>query len=900
MKRRSGGQAVALLALVLQCAACGGNTQHGPTTAHGDRTAARPNNPAALQHAVQLLDASRYADAEKELRGLLGSDLDQAARAALARLLLLTGRHSDAVHMASDPAGAPQSPSEPLQLTLVEALLSQGKLDEALKVAQVAAAREGAWSAKRQLAEVLLLMGQRGEAEVALHQIITAYNDDVIVDSDASAMAEVGRAAQLLRSPQDANDAFNLAEQASNPSSDQLLLWRADMLLERHDPTQATEVLIELLTRAPNHPLALALLAQAKLSESLDLQAAEQLANRALLTNPALGQAHFVLAGVRLRDLELQAVEAQVQRGLSYNPRDLELLSLQATARFLAGDMAAFAAQEKHVLSLDREYARFYTIVAEYADWEHRYQGVVELLQRAVQVDALEPAAHAGLGINLIRLGDEAAGRNALQRAFALDPFDARVFNTLNLFERIIDEDYESRDSGAFRFRYPKSESAVLSRYVPALMTEAWQTMVKAYGITPWTPLGVELYAEREHFAVRTSGLPNTGISGVCFGRTLAAVTPHGEPLNLGMTLWHELAHVFHIELSKSRVPRWFTEGLAEYETLARRPEWSREHDPELYRAWSEKRLPKVAQMNRAFSHADSMHDMAVAYYASSQLVTLLVERFGRDKLREMLRLWGEGNGDETVMQRALGVASNEIDRLFDEYLRQRLVRYRGQFMALGPTGNSVRWQTQLQRAPGDFTVRLKLAVSLLEEEQHELAEQTVQTLLRERPRDPQARFLQARLLQESDPKTCALTMQQLIDEGHRGYDSYVLLARCQHALGEDARPSLREAQRLDPTQSQPLVGLWQAAQGIGDEQEEIDALRKLSKLEQHAGAVYRRLLQLLLKRGAVAEAVELGQSAIWVDVENAELHELYAQALRAGGQQRAAQWEFESARMAR
>ena len=82
-------------------------------------------------------------------------------------------------------------------------------------------------------------------------------------------------------------------------------------------------------------------------------------------------------------------------------------------------------------------------------------------------------------------------------------------------------------------------------------------------------------YADAEQFSVRTSGLPNVGIQGVCFGKTLAAMSPRAEPFNWGNVLWHELAHVFAIQLSKSRVPRWFTEGLSEYETIERRPEWS-------------------------------------------------------------------------------------------------------------------------------------------------------------------------------------------------------------------------------------------------------------------------------------------------------------------------------------
>ncbi|HEX2882870.1 MAG TPA: tetratricopeptide repeat protein [Polyangiaceae bacterium] len=898
---RGGGWARGALAWSVVCGglACSAGSNSETKVVAAADTSKAASNPAALQQATQLLDASRYTEAERILRPLMGSDVELAARTQLVRVLAITGRYEEAVRTAGVSDRSPERLPEELQLPLIEALVNQGKLSEATTLAKAAATSSRAWSLKRQFAEVLLLQGRRAEATAVLQQVIDAYNEDVITDSDARAMAEVGRVAYLLRSPQDANDAFNLSEQASTTSSDQLLLWRAEMLLERHDPAQATEVLVELLTRAPNHPLALALLAQAKLFESLDLQAAEQLANRALQSNPALSQAHFVLAGVRLRDLELSAAQAQLQRGLAYNPRDLELLSLQATIAFLAGDTVSFAAMEKQILSLNREYARFYAIVAEYADWEHRYQGVVELLQRAVQVDAEEPAAHAGLGINLIRLGDESAGRAALQRAFALDPFDVRVFNTLNLFERIIDKDYESQDSGGFRFRYPRASRPVLARHVPALMTEAWRSMVQAYGFTPPTPLGVELYAEREHFAVRTSGLPNTGISGVCFGRTLAVITPHGEPLNLGMTLWHELAHVFHIELSKSRVPRWFTEGLAEYETLTRRAEWSREHDPDLYRAWYAQRLPKVSQMNRAFSHAESLHDMAVAYYASSQLVTLLAERFGRDKLRRMLQLWGQGSSDEAVFVDGLGVSSAEVDRLFDDFLRQRLARYQTQFMALGATGSSARWQSQLQRTPTDFSARLSLAVSLLEEQRHAEAAEQLQTLLRAQPQDAQVRFLKARIEETQDPKACVRTMQGLIDDGHRGYDSYLLHARCQHASGEDARASLGDAHRLDPTQSQPLIGLWQAAQAATNETEELEALRKLAKLEQHAAQVYRRLLQLLLKRGAVEEAVEVGQSAIWVDVENAELHSLYGQALRASGQLRAAEWELESARVA-
>ena len=35
---------------------------------------------------------------------------------------------------------------------------------------------------------------------------------------------------------------------------------------------------------------------------------------------------------------------------------------------------------------------------------------------------------------------------------------------------------------------------------------------------------------------------------------------------NWASALWHEIAHTFHLGVSRGRVPRWFTEGLAVHE----------------------------------------------------------------------------------------------------------------------------------------------------------------------------------------------------------------------------------------------------------------------------------------------------------------------------------------------
>ncbi|MGH7330620.1 MAG: tetratricopeptide repeat protein, partial [Polyangiaceae bacterium] len=266
------------------------------------------------------------------------------------------------------------------------------------------------------------------------------------------------------------------------------------------------------------------------------------------------------------------------------NPNDLELLSLRAAARFLADDKPGFEAAKRAIFARNREYSEAFVTIAEYAEWEHRYDDVVSMMKQAVAIDPDDRKAWAELGLTQTRAGDEAGGIASLERAWREDHFNVRVYNTLQLlYGRWIPQEYVSAKEGIFQIRYPKDEEAVLGRYVPRMLAAAWGVMKTHYMFAPEAPVAIELYQNREHFSVRTSGLPNIGIEGVCFGHVVAAMSPKNEPFNWGNVLWHELAHVFAIQLSKYHVPRWFTEGLSEYETMIARPEWQRELDPELY-----------------------------------------------------------------------------------------------------------------------------------------------------------------------------------------------------------------------------------------------------------------------------------------------------------------------------
>ncbi len=881
---------------------CSGAGHAQRTKAPGLASSATPSKESAAETGKKALFQSRYADAEKALKAAVAQGSKGPPELDLAEVYLRTGRYEEAAQQAGSAQGGEPALIERKALISARALLRRGQLDEAERVLRAVETVPEARAARVLLGELLIQRGRRDDARGPLFTLIEDYNEDRIKDEDATNMALVGRAAYLLRSPKDANDAFNAAERGG-ASDRELMLWRAALFLEKYDPGHAEEVLSELLERAPNDPDALVGMAHVRLDQALDFDEAERFARRALSVNPKLTDAYFVLAGVALRDEDLELADRELQKGLAIDARDLELLSLRAAVRFVADDAAGFEKQKREVFGQNPQYSRFFAIIGEYADWEHRYDEIVSMMQEAVKLDAEDALSSASLGINLIRAGREQDGVSALARAFSLDPYNVRIYNTLNLYERVIPKSYVTVPGARFNIRYHSADRAVLERYVPRWLDRAWGELVVHYGFTPQTPVGIELYAERENFAIRTTGLPETAIQGVCFGRTLASMSPQNETFNLGMTVWHELAHVFHIQLSRSRVPRWFTEGLAEYETLIARPEWAREHDPDLFELKRAAKLPALRNMSRAFTRAEQLSDVATAYYASSQIVVDLAKQHGMPKLAQMLRAWGEGKPTPQVFQQTLGETTEQADARFAKDLEARFARYREQFVPLNRAPALAAAEEAAAKDPKSAMRQTELALAALRSGEPEASLAAVKRARALDPKQPDARFLEARLLLLSGrPKDAVKALRALTTEQGEGYAVEMLMAEAGRAAADPValRESLETARKLDPTQPDPLYGLLELNGKDGDPKRELELLRALAGLSEHDADVHRRLLARLVEQGAWPEAVKAGERALYADVMGLETHLFYAQALAATGDRAQALFEAETATLCR
>jgi len=840
-----------------------------------------PPNITNLDEAEAAITTGHYPEAEQFFRGALTGASGARARHGLARILLETGRYDDAAREAEQVArdASLRVAAETLR---GEALSLRGNLDEAERILGAIAREPNAWRANALLGRLLVRRGRSVEAQPVFMRLIGAYNDRSIGEDDGEGLAYVAMAAWGLGSFQDANDAFRDATRADATRVETQVEW-ATMFLEKYDAGHAEDSLRVAFRQNPASARAHALMARIRIEQRFDFAAATAYSERALAINPSLIMPHVTLAGMALRDMDFATADGHLSRALAVDANDLEALSMRAAVRFLADDTPGFQAAKREVFSRNRMFSRFYSIVGEYADWEHRYPEIVRMAREAVALNPSDAYAHATLGLNLLRMGDEENGLQALRDAWQRDRFNVHVFNTLELYDEVINREYETFQANPFTFRMHREERPLLEGLIPPTLQGAYADMRRRYRFTPQGPLRIELFSNQQHFAVRTTGLPNLGVQGVCFGKVVTALSPRGGQFNWGQITWHELAHVFHIQLSNNHVPRWFTEGLAEYETIIARPEWRREEDHNLYRAIDTGTLPPLRQMNQAFTHARSAQDMMTAYYASSQIVKYIAEQHGFDDLVTMLREWGAGRRTPEVIQRSLGISIDELDRNFRSHTRQRLSARAGDFGVDFAQFRDVRALSEAAQAnPNDADAQAALAAGLMTAGRMEEAQAAAQAAIGRNTNHPLARYLSAMLsTMQGNGAEAEQHLRAILAGGKDGYDIRIMLARAAAARDDQAgmRQELEAATRIDADRSEAWQGLLAVADRESDDALRARALERVAMIDQHDRGAWVAFITLLAEQRKWQELATAAESAQFVAPESTDVHRLLGQA---------------------
>jgi tetratricopeptide (TPR) repeat protein len=845
-----------------------------------------------------------YAEAIAAYRGVKGKEAGRA-QVRLGRALLSTG-DLPAARAAAEAAAksADRAAASDGKVLAAELDLATGHYSEAQKALEELTRREPRHlRARVELGLAYRALGQKALADKVWNSFYDDHETGKLDESKAETLVYLALAARYLEDFRGASDTLQDAVGKDKSLLEANLEW-GSLFLDKYNAADAEQSFAEVLKLDPKNPDAHAGLARAKIDQSYDVRTALAEVDQALAVNPIHAEALLVRAELQIDNGEHAAASDTLAKLLAVNPQDARARTLQATIHWLEDDSAGFEAEKKKVLAVNPGDAAFYHTVADFAVKEHRYKEALALEREALKIDPKDALALAGLGTGYLRMGDEQNGLRYLRDAWKRDSFNVRTYNILNLFEDTIPTKYEMVvppvPKGVFRLRVPKEERAILERYLPRTLGRAFDDMVKRYGFTPSLPITIELFTDPEQYSVRTVGLPNLGALGVCFGQVITALSPSNGNVNWGMILWHELGHVFAIQLSNSRVPRWFTEGLSEYETLIARPEWRRENDVDVWSAYQAGQLPSVLELNSRFLRAKDMADMVVAYHMSSVTVEYLARTYGFPKIVAALKLYGQGKSTAEVLPAITGESVERFDADFRKYLDQRLAVYRGSFRVdPGDYTNLAALEKAAAAAPRDAEAQAALALGDLAAERPDRALAAADAALQLDGKNKKALFASAEVLtQRGDADGARARLRELIAAGGDGYDARLRLGRL--ALERDdlaeAESELSAAKKLDPERSEPSLLLSERYFKVNREDDGLRELERYAMIEQMELAPVRKLVEKYAARKNWAKVRDFGEMAVYINPFDAEIHLALADAYGATAAPDSAVFEYESA----
>jgi tetratricopeptide (TPR) repeat protein len=823
-------------------------------------SAARPAPPRA-DRAAEALRRGRYAEALRLAQARLAreprarADLLAAARAELA-----LGRISDARRRLEAASAA-----DPDDLPVRDALM-------------------------RLYEEV----GDRQALAPLLDASYADWNGGRVDRRRPADLLAIATAARLDDNWKDANQILRDAARDDPPDPAVNLDWGL-LLLAKHNATDAETCFRQVLEADPDNPDAHVGLARAALDDRYDPGAARAQLAAALAVNPAHAGALALRGELDLDAEDFAAARADVAALRRIDPLDRGAFRLEAAAARLLDDAPGYARAREADLAVHPRDGAFFAFVADALARQRRYQDARDVAAEGVAADPADPACQSELATSLLRLGDESAGLKALRQAWKRDPYDRRTYNLLDLYEKVIPGGYVTISTGQLRFRVPREARAAVEQVVGPFLEARYRDDVARYGFEPRGPVTFELYATPGQFAVRTTGLPTLGLSAVCFGRVITSQSPTNHAFNWGMVLTHELAHVFAIELSRARVPRWFTEGLSEVEAARVRPEWSRHDDADLYGAWRRGEIPSLADLSDAFLHAGSGEEAGRAYALAADAVGYLERRLGFAGVRAALVAYGRGGRGAAVLEEVSGLPIAELDRAFRDDLGRHLSRLAGQYLptewlgpGVPPDGDLARGMAAVARGDLDGA---RAALARARRQARPSADQQAAALF----------LTGAVALGRRDAEAAVTAFRALLDLGppsRDGYDVQVRLALAELHRNDRAAAEahLRRALAFDADRVEPHALLAELLGNEGRADDQLVELEAALRLDPHNDQIAKQVVFAEGRRGHTARVLELAPLATFIDPASPDLFATLGRALAAAGKRAEAAAAFERA----
>lgn len=812
------------------------------------------NDMDALERGQQLLENGSYLAAMEALGSVRADPWLQDATLSLARAHREVGQYERAEQVLStaiDESGG-VSLAAPLATRLAELYVDTGRSEQALALLQEL--NQNSLPSVRtivRLGEVLALRANPDEAREQFQRALDRYDSGSVYTSDEVAMVAV--AAWELDLFHDANALFDEAIRLDDQNLEALVLW-GELFQQKFNDEDAQGNFSEALEINRRYVPALRGMAE--------ISAGERYLTRALDINPQDALALSRFGALLIRNEQEVEGRRMLERALEVNPELIQALATQAVLAVLQDDDRAYQQAEQQVRAFSPGNSEFYTLVAEQLGNRYRFEEAVALARQAIDNDPRDWHAHTVLGGNLIRLGEEEEGRQHLELAFENDPFNVLTSNMLQVFD-VMDE-YATLETEHFRVRMSQHDATILWPLMSTMLEDSWDRLVSQYGFEPEVPVTIQVFERTQDFAVRSVGLPDIGpLVGICFGKVITLISPDTLAANWQEILWHELVHVWTLQMTDNRMPRWLSEGISSWEESQGQPEWGRRQGLDLVRAYEQGQLLPVGDLDAGFLGANSNADLSFAYFESYMVVDYIVERFGFDTLRELILAYQDEYDEDRIFSSVFNQDLQAFDVDFQQWVAEQVESLNVYVhMEDSPDestghGHGVRenssavlaelynnqalrdyMQSRVDEQPRDFQAHLQLGIVLFREQQYQEALQHLQQahdILPTYSGYPSPSLVMAQVYEAMGDENARLAQLRIM-LANQQHDANTPLILANHALEnanlDEAKYYIDRALAVDPYQPAVQRRLAEYAKASGDTSLAVQAFEVLMALD--------------------------------------------------------------------
>jgi len=781
-----------------------------------------------LEDVQKLFAAGKYGECEEMAsKGILEGLADESWYLLKIRCQLTTGKYADALKTLE--AALKEYPySVRLRWSGRPAYLFNNKIEEAEKALQEIGSlvSQAAWRYRDPESQVVIgrfLLHQGADARQVLEQIYDRIKKELPDFVDARIAA-----GDLALEKQDHAVAAQEFEGALKLSpGDPDILHRLSLALAESDPDQAGKHLEAALKKNPNH----------------------------------IDSLLYLIDGAIDRE-EYDTASGLIDGLLAIHPEHPRALAYRAVLAHLAGDYKGEKAARVGALRNWPSNPAVDCLIGRKLSQKYRFAEGAAYQRRALQLDENHLPSKIQLCQDLLRLGKEEEGWKLAGEVYDEDGYNVVAHNLNTLHDHLAK--FRSLKGEGLILRMDAREAAIYGGQALDLLGRAREKLCARYGVQLQNPVVVEIFPEQKDFAIRTFGLPGgAGFLGVCFGSVITANSPASQgkaPSNWHAVLWHEFCHVVTLHKTRNKMPRWLSEGISVYEEKLANPSWGQSMTPQYLKIIEEGGFIPVSKLSGAFLRPPSPLHLQFAYYESSLVVEFLVQKYGFDRLKQILSDLAEGKSINEVLESRTG-SLEKLDEEFGKFAGARAAELASRadwespdFLEELEPEILAAW---VEKNPRNFWGLQRQAIYLLSKEQWEEAKKPLEKLL----------------------KLCP---------GYTGpNNAYELLAAIHRKLSErDAEIKLlKKLSELDASAVAANLRLLELCTEERDWKELGLAAERLLAIQPLLKAPHRSLIEAMEKLGTSARGMQAYRALLVMDpIDPADLHFRLARLLRGQG----------------